>query len=117
VNASAGVIVLTCAGVIAMVYAFVCSIRADRVARVAVNRIRASEPALWRRLDWLTRLANPAIKMRVLRSSHGVRDPQFDGNFKILQRLERQQWIAVGVGFACAIVAAVGTKLWGWRWG
>jgi hypothetical protein len=57
-RASAGVIVLTSGAVIAARYAFVCQIRAERVARAAVNRVRETQPVVWHELDWIVRLAN-----------------------------------------------------------
>jgi hypothetical protein len=115
-GASAGVILLTVVALIAALYAFVCEIRAERVAQTAVKRVRAMQPAVWQELDWIVRLANPVIKMKVLRSKHGVGGPDFDSRFDVVKRLERQQLIAAATVLLCVALVVIGSKSWGWTW-
>ncbi|HXH83958.1 MAG TPA: hypothetical protein VNN07_13670 [Candidatus Tectomicrobia bacterium] len=115
-DASPGVILLTGAGAIAAVYAFVCQIRANRIARAAVNRVRAARPDVWRQLDWLVRVANPTVKMKVLRNRHGIRAPDFDAAFEAVRRLERRQILAIAAAAVCVALVLIGTRMWGWRW-
>lgn len=49
-QASPAIIIVTIVGMVAMVYAFICRVRADRVARVAVERVRELRPDIWQGL-------------------------------------------------------------------
>ncbi len=118
-EASPGVIVFTTAGIVAAVYAFICHIRAERVARVAVNRVRDTRPGAWHSVvanNWLLRVADPAITIRVLRARHDVSDPQFDDHFQRVQDIERREYRAVAAAFVCIAVVLIGTRYWGWTW-
>ena len=118
-EASPGVIVFTTAGMVAAVYAFICQIRAGRVARVAVNRVRDTRPGAWQSVlagNWLLRVANPAITIRVLRARHDVSDPHFDDHFERVREIERRGYRALAVAFVCIAVVLIGTRYWGWTW-
>jgi hypothetical protein len=115
-EASPGVIVFTTVGVVATVYAFICHVRAERVARTAMKRVRAMHPGLWQRLDWLLRLASPAITMTVLRARHGTSDPHFDRHLQRVKRLQRRGHVALAAGFVCIALLLIGTRFWGWTW-
>lgn len=118
-DASPGVIVFTSVGLIAAVYAFICQVRAERVARVAVRRVRATQPGLWQRLvhdNWLLRFANPAITIKLLRARHGAGDPHLDQHFERVRQLQRRGHIAIGVASAAIALVLIGTRFWGWAW-
>ena len=38
---------------LAMLYAFVCQLREERIARAAVKRARDVYPAVWQRMGWV----------------------------------------------------------------
>jgi hypothetical protein len=118
-DASPGVIVFTSVGVIAAVYAFICEVRAERVARVAVRRVRAAQPGLWQSLvaeNWLLRFANPAITIKLLCARHGARDTHFDEHFERVRQLQRRGHIAIGVASVSIALVLIGTRFWGWTW-
>jgi hypothetical protein len=113
-DASPGVIVFTSVGVVAAVYGFICQIRAERVARRAVKHVRATQPDLWQRLNWLLRVASPVITIRVLRSQHGAGGPPFDQHFARMKHLERRVHLAMGTAMACIALVLIGARFWGW---
>jgi hypothetical protein len=118
-RASPGVVLLTAAGAVAAVYAFICHIRAERLARVTMNRVRATQPGVWQRLiadHWLLRIANPAITIKVWRARHGSPDAHFDDELERVRRIERQEYVAVGAAGVCIALVLVGTRYWGWSW-
>ena len=118
-DASPGVIVFTSVGVIAVIYAFICQVRAERVARGAVKRVRATQPGLWQSLvhdNWLLRVANPTITIKLLRARHGASDPQFDEHVERVKQLERRGRIAIGAAVVSMTLVLVGTRFWGWAW-
>lgn len=115
-EASPGVIVFTTVGVITAVYAFICRVQAERVARAAMKRVRATQPGLWQSLDWLLRIANPAITLKVLRARHGTSDPHFDRHLERVRQLERRGHVALAAGSLCIALLLIGTRFWGWTW-
>ena len=117
-QASPAVIVLTMVGLVAAVYAFICKIRAERVARAAVTRVRTLRPGVWQSLvadNWLFRFMSPAITIRVLRDRHGVSDPHFDEHVERFREIERRGHLAIAAAFASIALLLIGTRYWGWR--
>jgi hypothetical protein len=113
--ATPAVIIFTVVGVIAALYAFVCHVRAERVAQVAMKQLRAAQPAVWQSLGWLLRLANPAFTINVLRTRHHITDPQFDRQCELVKRHQRHQWFAVAVALVCIVMVLIGARFWDWR--
>jgi hypothetical protein len=117
IGASPGVVVFVSIAVVAGLYAFLCYIREERIARAAVKRARDAHPAVWQQLGWVyRRIMNPTITIRMLRDRYGVTDPDFDAQLERVRRLARHKLIAVGVGFLCVAIVLAGTELWGWVW-
>ena len=109
----------TSVGVLAVVYAFVCQVRAERVARFAVKRVRAANPGLWQSVvhdNWLLRVANPAITIKLLRARHRARDPEFDQHFERVRQLERRGHVAIAAAGVSIAMVLIGTRFWGWTW-
>ena len=116
-DASPGVIIFTSAATIAGLYAFACQIREDRVACEAVRRVRERHPGACQSMSWvLRRIANPSVKLRELRSRHGVSDGDLEQQIELVQRLERHKIVALGAAFLCIAVLLVGSQFWGWVW-
>jgi hypothetical protein len=102
---------------LAMLYAFVCQLREERIARAAVRRAREAYPAVWERLGWAyRRIMNPTFTIRMLSDRYGVSDPDFDVQLDEVRRLGRRKLVAVGAAFLCLVIVIVGTQLWGWAW-
>lgn len=102
---------------LAMLYAFVCQLREERIARAAVKRARHAYPAVWQRMGWVyRRIMNPTFTIRRLRDHYGVSDPDFDAQLAEVRQLGRRKLIAVGAAFLCLAIVLAGTKLWGWAW-
>ena len=102
---------------VAMLYAFVCQLREERIARAAVKRARAAYPEVWQRLGWVYRtIMNPTFTIRTLSDRHGVSDPDFDVQLDEVRRLARRKLVAVGVAALCLAIVIAGTQLWGWAW-
>jgi hypothetical protein len=115
--ASPGVIVLTVAAVAAAVYAFVCGLREDRIARTVVKRVRETSPEAWASLNWFfRRLVSPTITLKILRRRHRPSDRHWEHELDRLRRVERQKFAALGVAVACIGLVLIGTAFWGWTW-
>jgi len=113
--ATPGVIIFTAVGLIAALYAFVCHVRAERAARIAMKRLRGTRPAAWHSLGWLFRLANPAFTVNVLRARHHISDAQLDRQCQLVKRHQRHEWFAVAVALASVAVVLIGARFWGWK--
>ena len=117
IGASPGVVVCVSLMTVAVLYAFVCGIREERIARAAVRRARETYPEIWQSMGWVyRRIMNPTITIRTLRNQYGVSDPDFDQRFEVVKRLARRKIIAVGAAFLCLAVLLAGTELCGWTW-
>lgn len=102
---------------VAILYAFVCQIRAQRIARKAVRRLREISPRPWQSIHWFyRRLTSPVITMKVFRARHGLSDPSVQEQFERVTRLERRQLVAICAAALCIAITLVGTRFWGWAW-
>src|SRR5919109_2087354 len=92
IGASPGVVVFVSLMMLAMLYAFVCQLREERIARAAVKRARAAYPEVWQRLGWVYRtVMNPTFTIRTLSNRHGVSDPEFDAQLDEVRSLARRK--------------------------
>jgi hypothetical protein len=102
---------------LAMLYAFICQLREERIARAAVKRARDAHPEVWQRLGWVyRRIMNPTFTIRLLSDRYGVSDPNFDAQLAEVRSLGRRKLVAVGAAFLCLAIVIIGTQLWGWDW-
>jgi len=109
--------IFTSAAVIAGLYAFVCHVREERAARLAVRQVRDAHPAIWHSMHWFyRRVVSPSITIRLLRATHSLNDPHFKRQFDVVKHLARQKLIALGAAFLCIALLLMGSEFWGWTW-
>jgi hypothetical protein len=114
---SPAVILWTSLAAVAMIYAFFCEIRQDRLARPLRRWVQEAYPNAWASLPWLYRRTLAArIVVRLLLRQRIVTDPAFVERYRPIGRLETEKLVAIIVGLACIGVVLVGTRVWGWAW-
>jgi hypothetical protein len=116
-DTSPAVILWISLAIVAMVYAFVCEIRQDRLARPLRRWVQQAYPNAWRALPWLFRRTLAArIALRVLIRQQLVTDPALLARYRPIAQLETEKLVAIVVGLACCALVLVGTRVWGWTW-
>lgn len=111
------VIVWTTLGILAMIYAFGCEIRQDRLARPLRHWVKDAYPNAWAALPWLYRRTLAArIILRVLVRQAIITDPALVERYRPIAQLEIEKLVAIVVGLGCMAVVLIGTKVWGWVW-
>jgi hypothetical protein len=116
-STSPAVIVWTSLGVLAMIYAFFCEIRQDRIARPLRRWVQEAYPHAWAALPWLYRRTLAArIILRLLVRQRMIADPALAERYRPIAHLETEKLVAIVVGLACCALVLVGTSVWGWAW-
>jgi hypothetical protein len=113
---SPAVIVCVCLGILAMIYAFFCEIRQDRLARPLRRWVQEAYPHAWAALPWFHRRAVAArIILRMLVRQRIITDPALVERYRPIARLETEKLVAVLIGLACVALVLIGARVWGWR--
>jgi hypothetical protein len=116
-DTSPAVILWISLGGLAVIYAFVCEIRQDRLARPLRRWVQEAYPHAWAALPWLYRRVVAArIILRLLVRQRIIADPALAERYRPIARLETEKLIATLVGLACLGLVLVGTRVWGWAW-
>jgi hypothetical protein len=116
-GASPFVMVLTPLAVLAAVYAFICEVRQDRIARRVRDWARETYPEVWGRLPWFHRRAlAPRITLRMLLRQRLIADRALVERYSPIARLERRKLAALAIGAICIALILLGTGVWGWSW-
>jgi hypothetical protein len=92
------------AAAVAIAYAVLCWIRRDLNARRMARWARATHPAAWGRLHWLTR-RNPWAGVHVLITTGEISGPEIDAFRARDDRLEAATWLGL---LAAAVLLLAG---------
>lgn len=116
-DTSPAVILWTSLGILAMIYAFFCEIRQDRLARPLRRWVQEAYPNAWAALPWFHRRVLAArIILRVLLRQRIIADPALAERYRPIAQLETEKLVAILVGLGCCGLVLVGTRVWGWAW-
>jgi hypothetical protein len=109
--------VLPALAALAVVYAFICEVRQDRIARRVRDWVLETYPEIWGRLPWFHRRAlAPRITLRMLLRQRLVTDGALVERYSPIARLERRKLVALAVGAIFIALVIVGTRAWDWSW-
>jgi hypothetical protein len=111
------VVVLALFAALAVVYAFICEVRQDRIARHVRDWLGETYPQVWARLPWFhRRTLAPRITLRMLLRQRLITDQAFVERYSPIARLERRKLVALAVGAIFIALVLVGTRVWDWSW-
>ena len=115
-GASPIVVILTAAMAAAVLYAFICDLRAERLAKQMMTRVQHHDAAALETIPWFwRRFAKSTIKIRILRRTMPEALPTQE--VQALSGLERRTLIGIVLSFAILVFLLVVSYALDLSWG